>query len=636
MAKKTLKKEGTTKKRKPVNNGKQQKLRTNTQSGTQNKTNSTHNKTNIDILPINQGGSLSAAEPLLETVISPPETPVGVELVSTRTEAEQKIASGEPAGRRELIKSAVLVALGNLGSSVLGLFRQSFVLAPGPQIAAPFYLALSPAQKFNDFLVNGSVQGALIPTFNDYANDREALRRLVFTVVNLVIIIMTIASVGYFFLAPWFMTHFLAAGLVHDEQIRAIQFSQIIFLSLLALGPFAVLQAALYAQKEFGWTAFAATAYHAGIILGAIATTLLGTHLFFGLGPYGLAIGVILGAVGEIILLIPGMRNQHLRYMFVLDLKHPAVRKILMLYAPVAFSFFLSAAFAFLDSSLSTQSPCLSFMTQTKAADCGSLSVTAMQSATFLIQFPGGLVGSALAFAVLPTLTTFIREENIERFKSTLLLGFRLGLLLMIPAMAGLIVLQLPIIKLLYQHGKVTDDQMLLTARALQYYSLQLPFLAIDQLLIAAFYARKNTIFPVIAYMVGAVGYLAVALPFWHTFGVSALTIANSVQNSVHAVFLLIVLWRVVGSLHLRSLLPALSKILIATAVLVVVAWGLQWFFAQSHLHIFSLDWFVGRLLIVVIAGGLATVAYFVMAMVLKIEEIALLKGAVLAKLGKR
>ena len=95
-------------------------------------------------------------------------------------------------------------------------------------------------------------------------------------------------------------------------------------------------------------------------------------------------------------------------------------------------------------------------------------------------------------------------------------------------------------------------------------------------------------------------------------------------------------LWRVVGSLHLRSLLPALSKILIATAVLVVVAWGLQWVFAQSHLHIFSLDWFVGRLLIVVIAGGLATVAYFVMAMVLKIEEIALLKGAVLAKLGKR
>lgn len=75
MAKKTLKKEGTTKKRKSVNNGKQQKLRTNTQSGTQNKTNSTHNKTNIDILPINQGGSPSAAETLLEPVITPPKPP---------------------------------------------------------------------------------------------------------------------------------------------------------------------------------------------------------------------------------------------------------------------------------------------------------------------------------------------------------------------------------------------------------------------------------------------------------------------------------------------------------------------------------------------------------------------------------
>ena len=90
------------------------------------------------------------------------------------------------------------------------------------------------------------------------------------------------------------------------------------------------------------------------------------------------------------------------------------------------------------------------------------------------------------------------------------------------------------------------------------------------------------------------------------------------------------------GFVTLTQSVTCTEKILIATAVLVVVAWGLQWFFAQSHLHIFSLDWFVGRLLIVVIAGGLATVAYFVVAMVLKIEEVALLKGAVLAKLGKR
>lgn len=568
----------------------------------------------VEMLPVVVGGSVAAAEPALD-VVAPAAVlpPVG--------------------GRRELMQSAILVGLGNLGSSVLGLFRQSIVGATGPTIFAPFLASLSPAQKFNDFLVNGSVQGALIPTFNDYADNREELRRIVFTVVNLVFMIMALASVGYFFLAPWFVYHVLAVGFSVSEQASTLLFTRVVFFSLLGLGPFAVLQAALYAQKEFGWTAFAASAYHGGIILGALFTMIVGNR-FFGLGNYALAVGVIVGALGEILLLIPGMRHQHLRYMFVLDLKHPALRHILRLYGPVAFSFFLSAGFALFDQSLATQSPCMAVMQQ--AGHCGDVNWTSMQSATFLIQFPGGLVASALSFAVLPTLTTFMREGDMERFKSTLLLGFRLGLLLMIPAAAGLIVLQMPIVALVFQHGNFTASQSVVTATTLQNYAYQLPFLAIDQLLISAFYARKNTIVPVIAYVVGAIGYLCIALPFWNTIGVSALAFANTVQNSVHAIFLLLVLWRVIGSLHLRSMLPALLKIGISTCVLVGVAWGGQWLMAASHLRIFALDRFIGRLVVVLAAGSLAAAAYFAVAILLKLEEVALLKGTIMAKFGRR
>ena len=87
-----------------------------------------------------------------------------------------------------------------------------------------------------------------------------------------------------------------------------------------------------------------------------------------------------------------------------------------------------------------------------------------MRAATTLIQFPIGLVAAALSFAVLPTLTTHMRERNDEQFKETLLLGIRLGLLLMIPAAAGLIVLQHPIVNLLFRHGKYTPDDTLLVA----------------------------------------------------------------------------------------------------------------------------------------------------------------------------
>jgi putative peptidoglycan lipid II flippase len=318
--------------------------------------------------------------------------------------------------------------------------------------------------------------------------------------------------------------------------------------------------------------------------------------------------------------------------MFVLDLKHPALHKILKLYGPVAFSFFVTACFGFLDQFFATQTPCASFMRSVQ--HCGDVNFSAMNFATLLIQFPGGLVASALSFAVLPTLTTHIREGESERFKSTLLMGFRLGLLLMIPAAAGLIVLQLPIVNLLFHHGNFTSDQALLTATALQNYSYQLPFLVIDQLLIAAFYARKNTLIPVIVGVVSLLGYLAVALPFWNTVGMPALALANSVQNTTHALILLVLLRIAVGSLNLTGILPALLKILLATAIMFVVAWGLQ--SVLAHIGLFSLHTFFGSLLTVIVAGGIAAAVYFGVVVVLKVEEVTMLKGALQAKLGRK
>ena len=562
---------------------------------------------------------ISAVEylPIVEAGMPGPEQ--SASLVPIVEETAEKAV---PSERRHIVKSATLVMLGNLGSSIMGMVRQIVVAALGSSIAGPFTSAISPAQTFNDLLINGSINGALIPTFNDYAapEKREELRRVVFTIVNLVLIIMSVAAIIFLFIAPWFVATIQVPGYTAQEKVLTTQFARIIFFSLLALGPFAVLQAALFARKEFGWPAVATASYHVGIILGAIVGGLLGARYN---GYLGLAIGVIIGAFGEIALLLPGMRNQHIRYMFVLDLKHPALRRILKLYAPVAFSFLVSTFFIFLDQRLASLTP-----------GDGAANYAAMRFATTLIQFPGGLVATALSVAVLPTMAEHVRAGDSERFKGTLLLGLRLGLLLMIPAAAGLIVLRLPIVMLLFQHHKYTFQNSLLTAIALQNYAYQLPFIAIDQLLLSAFYARKNTITPVIVGVVSYAGYLAVALPFWQTIGMPALAFANTVQNSLHPIILLVLLRMAIGPIRIRETIPALLKILAATAVMVVVAWGAQVLLA--HIALFSLSHLLGQVLTVIVAGGLATIVYIGGVLLLRVEEVSLVKGAILAKLGRR
>src|SRR5947209_1707741 len=309
--------------------------------------------------------------------------------------------------RQHIVKSATLVMLGNLGSSVMGMVRQQVVASFGQGIASPFLSAITPAQTFNDFLINGSINGALVPTFNDYAEPekREQLRRLVFTIVNLVFLIMLVSAIVFLFIAPWFINNIQVPGYTPQEKLLTTQFARIIFFSLLALGPFAVLQAALFARKEFGWPAVATASYHIGIILGAIVGALIGAHY---MGYLGLAVGVVVGAFGEIALLIPGLRNQRLRYMFVIDLKHPALHRILRLYAPVAFSFLVSDFFIFLDQHLATTAP-----------GDHSANYAAMRFSTTLIQFPGGLVATALSVAVLPTLAEHARAGQLEHFKKT-------------------------------------------------------------------------------------------------------------------------------------------------------------------------------------------------------------------------
>ncbi|HKV60157.1 MAG TPA: lipid II flippase MurJ [Ktedonobacteraceae bacterium] len=526
--------------------------------------------------------------------------------------------------RRQIARSASLVMLGNLGSSLLGMVRQIVVAALGSDVGGPFNAAILPARTLNDLLANGSVSGALIPTFNDYAapEKRDELRRIVFTLVNLLLLVTFVFSIIYLFIAPHFIDLLVSGFSAPDKQLTLI-YSQIIFFSLMALAPFAILLSALFALKEFGWPAFATGAYHVGIIGGAGVGSLLGARYF---GHVWLAVGVLFGAAGEIALLLPGIRKQRLYYMFVLDLKHPALRRIVKLYGPVAFSFLVSTAVVFLDQYLRS-------LTHDNHST-GAGNTLALSNATTLIQFPIGLVAAALSFAVLPTLAEHARNADTERFKQTLLLGFRIGLLLMIPAAVGLIVLRQPIIDLLFRHHNYTQFDADRTALALLNYAYQLPFVAIDQLLIAAFYARKNTFTPVAVGVLSISGYLLIALPFYTTIGMPALAFANTVQIVMHTVILLILLRKAIGTIRVRQTIPTVLKIVLAAALMFATAWALQ--LLLNHAGLFTLSHLSGDLLTVIVAGGVASLVYVGGVLLLRVEEVGLVRDAVIAKLGRR
>src|SRR5258708_23257829 len=260
---------------------------------------------------------------------------------------------------------------------------------------------------------------------------------------------------------------------------------------------------------------------------------------------------------------------------------------------------------------------------------------TALQSGTVLIQFPVGLVAAALTFAVLPALTAAASRADAEAFKRTLRMGIRLGLLLMVPAAVGLITLRVPIVALLFQHGSCDHSCTVRNALAVQNYGYELPFIAADQLLIAAFYARKNTLIPNLIGVVSIFFYAAIALPFGGSIGMPALAFGDTAKNTSHALLLFGLLTLAIGNLGLRDLTSGTVRILLAGAAMTLTCLALLQALPALAPHVFDSNTAHGHALLLLLAGAAGVAVYFAAAALLRVDELRLIGGIARSRLGR-
>ena len=451
---------------------------------------------------------------------------------------------------RGIARAATIVSLGNVASRILGLVRDNrnayFFGATGSMSA--FEAASLVPKNIYELLVGGMVSAALVPVFSEYAaaQDRKELWHIVSTLLSLVVIVLGGFLLLVEVVAP-VLTHMLVSGF--DAQLQALTTTLIRVISpaVVFFGISGVLTAVLYAQQVFTFPAIGAAVFNLGGILG---TQLLARRV----GVISLTLGIVLGAVLQMGVQLPGMRGGRLR--FSLDLKHPAIRRIGILYVPVVVSLVVSQIGIVIDRNL--------------ASRVGEQAIAWMAAATRLREFPLGLVSTAVSMAVLPALSRLNLRTQREEFKRTLGLGLRMVLMLILPAAVGLWVLGVPIIGLIFQHGQFTALDTTQTSRALYFYLLGTPFAAIDLLLIFAFYAHRDTLTPVVVGIICVLIYLVAAptLAFGLGLGMFGLVIANSIQLTSHAIIMGFLLWRRVGSVAKQRLTPTALKVTLASALM--------------------------------------------------------------------
>jgi putative peptidoglycan lipid II flippase len=510
----------------------------------------------------------------------------------------------------QIARTASIISLGNIASRVLGLVRESVkshFFGAGATVDA-YNIAVYVPVMLYDLIIGGMVNSSLVPVFSEYAQKRrEELWEIVSILLSLLVITLAI-----FILMVELIPAQVAMLISRDSAPEVIDLAarllRVTVPAVLFLSISGVLTGLLFALKRFTLPAFTAAVFNAGIVVTAMA-------LQQRLGVTAMALGLLLGAIGQVILQLAGLRDARLR--FNLNLRHPALKRILLLFMPIALGLVVDILINRL----------ISYNLASKTGEGG---ISWMQYATTLVQLPQGLVAIAVSFAVLPLLSVQALNERADDFRATLARGLRLVLVLIIPAAIGLFILARPTVALIFEHGDFLAHDTDITTQALQLYLLGLPFAAVDLLLVFAFYARQDTWTPSLIGVVTVIINLAIAIILLPTLGLYSLMIADSVKQFTHALISWVLLRRRLGNLAEHAITRTLLMALLASAVMGLVTYGtlggIQSIAAGNTLVI--------KALVVGVPGLLGAAVYLGLITVLRVEEINLLWSAVRRRLS--
>jgi len=122
-----------------------------------------------------------------------------------------------------------------------------------------------------------------------------------------------------------------------------------------------------------------------------------------------------------------------------------------------------------------------------------------------LVELPLGIVGVAMGTVLIPELTRAVRRDDHAGVAHAESRGLELAVGPGAAGHARLIVLAEPIVRLLFEHGAFTADDTQATARALMWLTLALPAHVLVKALSPAFFAREDTMTPLVAALKGVV-----------------------------------------------------------------------------------------------------------------------------------
>jgi putative peptidoglycan lipid II flippase len=449
---------------------------------------------------------------------------------------------------RTLARAGLVVSAAFLVSRLLGWVRLVVIaeVIDDPAELDAFFAAFRIPDLLFQLVAAGALSSALIPIVSGlFATDGQARAwRVVSTVTNLMLgallVMALIVLLAADLLVPIYTSGFDAATTARTVELTRIMVLAPIFL---ALG--AVATSVLNAQGRFAAAAIAPIVYNLAIIGAAVI-------LAPSMGAVGLAVGVVAGSLGHLLVQLAPLNALGFRYKPRIDAADPAARRALGLMAPRAVG--LGA----------TQ---ITFVVVTAlATTVGVGAVTAFTVAFTLLQIPIGIIGVPLGVVLFPSLSREVAMGNHDEFVALLSRSLRLLAFVMLPIAVAAALVRVEVVAVLF--GSFDPATIVLTADTFLAFLLGLLAHTFIAVLARAFYARQDTVTPVTAAIAAVVVNTVLAIALVGPYGLPGIALAIAVAAWLEAGALFIALRRRIGPLGL----VVVARVALRTAVAAAVA----------------------------------------------------------------
>ena len=534
------------------------------------------------------------------------------------------VASSDPSDRgsttTKLAKSAGLVGSATLTSRVLGLVRDqvlAFLFGAGDTMDA-FNVAYRIPNLMRDLFAEGAMSAAFVPTFTKRLTLRgkQAAWHVGNQLINALLVVTgALVMLGIVFTEP--LTLLLAESYaeVPGKLELTVTLTRIMlpFLTLVALA--AAVMGMLNSLNRFFTPALSPAMFNVGVIASALL--LVPAMPRVGLEPIlGIAMGVVIGGVGQIVLQLPVLYKEGYRYKPALNPFDPGLQEILRLIGPG------TLAGAAVQINL--------LVNMVLATGEGTGAVSWLSYAFRVMYLPIGIFGVSIATATLPEVSRHAAQAEIGSIRKTVSSALRMTLILSVPALVGLIVLASPIVGLIFERGSFLPSDTPRTAAALMFYAPGLLGYAAVRIAVPCFYALQNSVTPTLVSVFSVALNIVLNLILIRLMGFRGLALGTSIAALVNGGILLVLLRGRLGGLDTARVLRTFVKITVAAGLMGIAVWAAHGWLVDvvSGTSLFA------RLLQVFGSIGCGLLVLVVGARLLRIDELEQARRQILSRLG--